>query len=76
MDINAHVDSIVQGIVAEITTKVEAQVAEAIAQRVNQVVSEMDHTEILREKLGQQLELKLSQLNIDRTSIESLRVKK
>jgi hypothetical protein len=71
MDIDQHVNLIVQNIVAEITTKVQSQVADIINQKVSAVVDAIDCTPILAEKLSQKLDIRLSQLPIDARSIET-----
>jgi len=70
MDIDQHVNQIVQNLVAEITNKVQAQVAELISSKVSEVVDAIDCTPILAEKLSQKLDAKLALLPIDAKSIE------
>ena len=70
MDIDQHVNQIVQNLVAEITTKVQSQVAELINRKVSDVVEAIDCTPILAEKLSQKLDAKLALLPIDAKSIE------
>lgn len=70
MDLDQHVNQIVQGIVAEITTKVQSQVADIINQRVTEVVEAIDCTPLLAEKLSQRIDAKLNHLPIDAKSVE------
>ena len=71
MDIDQHVNQIVQNIVAEITTKVQAQAADAISNKIDEVLSTLDYTTLLSDKLSQKLDVKLASLPIDKNTIES-----
>lgn len=70
MDIDQHVNQIVQGIVADITTKIQSQVADVINQKVAEAVNAIDYTPLLSEKLSQRIDAKLNQLPIDAKSVE------
>jgi len=72
MDIDAHVNQIVQNIISEITVKVEAQIASTITAKVDEVINAMDYSSLLSNKLSQQLDTRLNQLSINKESIESL----
>jgi len=71
MDIDQHVNQIVQNIVAEITTKVQAQAADTISKKIDEVISTLDYTTLLSDKLSQKLDIKLSSLPIDKNTIEA-----
>ena len=71
MDIDQHVKQIVQNIVADITTKVQAQAADAISQKIDEVLSTLDYSTLLSDKLSQKLDIKLSSLPIDKNTIET-----
>lgn len=71
MDIDQHVNSIVQNIVAQITTTVQAQVAEQIDAKITEILANLDATSILADQLSQKLDAKISQLPIDTKSIEA-----
>lgn len=71
MDIDQHVNQIVQNIVADITTKVQAQAADAISQKIDEVLSTLDYSTLLSDKLSQKLDIKLSSLPIDKNTIET-----
>lgn len=71
MDIDQHVNQIVQGIVTQITTQVQQQAMVAIEQKIAEVVSAIDCTPILAEKLSQKIDAKLNQLPIDANSISA-----
>jgi enhancing lycopene biosynthesis protein 2 len=70
MDIETHVNGIVEQIIADITVKVQAQVATVITQKVDEALSVIDYSSILSDKLSQRLDEKLSRLPIDATSIQ------
>ena len=70
MDINTHVDSIVQGIIADIGGKVQQQVAAIIDQKITDIVANLDTNTILIAQLSQKLDAKISQLPIDTKTIE------
>lgn len=70
MDIDQHVNQIVQNIVSEITNKVQAQASDAITKKVNEVISAVDYTSIIADKINQQIVQKLNQLPIDAKAIE------
>lgn len=71
MDIDQHVNQIVQNIVAEITTKVQAQAMDAITLKIDEVINTLDYTSMLSNKLSQKLDIKLSSLPIDKNTIEA-----
>ena len=71
MDIDQHVNQIVQNIVAEITTTVRAQVAEQIDAKITEILANLDTTSILAEQLSRKLDAKIGQLPIDTKSIET-----
>ena len=71
MDIDQHVNQIVQNIVAEITTKVQAQAMDAITLKIDEVINTLDYTSMLSNKLSQKLDIKLSNLPIDKNTIEA-----
>jgi len=72
MDIDTQVNGIVQNIISEITTKVQAQVADIITEKVDEVIGNIDYNTVLATKLNQLLDSKISQLNIDRNTVESV----
>lgn len=77
MDIDQQVNQIVQNIITEITTKVQAQAMTVIEKKVQEVISAIDVTPVLAEKLSQRLDEKLGRLNIDSKTVEkelSLRI--
>lgn len=76
MDIDQHVNQIVQNIVADITTKVQAQAMDAIAKKVSEVVNAIDCTALISDKINQQLTQKISQLPIDSKAIEATMTKR
>jgi len=71
MDINTHVDSIVQGIISDISNKVQQQVAAMIDQKITEVIDSLDATSVLATQLSEKLDRRLSQLPIDTRSIEA-----
>jgi hypothetical protein len=71
MNIDDHVNQIVQNIVAEITTKVQAQAAAAIDQKINDILGSLDYTPLVAEKLSQKLDARLTQIPIDSVSIQT-----
>jgi hypothetical protein len=70
MDIDTHVNSIVEQIITDITSKVQAQVATVISQKIDEALTVIDYTSILADKLSQRLDAKLATLPIDATSIQ------
>jgi len=70
MDIENHVNGIVEKIIADITSKVQAQVATVISQKIDEALSVIDYSSILADKLSQRLDAKLATLPIDATSIQ------
>lgn len=70
MDIENHVNGIVEKIITDITSKVQAQVATVIAQKIDEAVAVIDYSSILADKLSQRLDAKLATLPIDATSIQ------
>lgn len=71
MDLDTHVNSIVQTIIEDITTKVQTQVADIIQQKVAEIVNNLDATSVLADQLSKKLDARISQLPIDAKSIES-----
>lgn len=71
MNIDDHVNSIVQNIVAQITTQVQSQAMLAIEQKITEVVNAIDYTPVLSNLLNQKLDQRLSVLPIDAKSIET-----
>lgn len=70
MDIDQHVNQIVQNIVKEITTKVQQQAMSAIEQKISEVIAAIDTNAMLSERLSQKLDDRLARLPIDSKSIE------
>ena len=70
MDIDQHVNQIVQGIVTEITTKVQQQAMAAIEQKISEVIASIDTGAMLSEKLSQKLDDRIARLPLDTKSIE------
>jgi hypothetical protein len=71
MDIDTHVNSIVQGIITQITSQVQAQAMTAITQKIDEIVSALDTSTLLGSLLSQKIDAKVSQLPIDTASIEA-----
>lgn len=71
MEIDNHVNGIVQNIVEQITTQIQTQVMDTVNRKINEVIEAMDYTPILSNLLSQKLDSKLSQLPIDATTIEA-----
>jgi hypothetical protein len=71
MDIDQHVNQIVQNIVAQITSTVQSQVAEQIDAKITEIIANLDTTSILADQLSQKLDAKIGQLPIDTKSIET-----
>lgn len=71
MDIDQHVNQIVQNIVAQITTTVQAQVAEQIDAKITEIIAKLDTTSILAEQLSRKLDDRIGRLPIDTKSIET-----
>ena len=71
MDIDQHVNQIVQNIISDITTKVQLQVASIIDQKVSEIVAALDTKSILSDQLGKKIDAQLSQLPINTKSIET-----
>lgn len=72
MDIDTHVNQIVQNIISEITGKVQAQVAGTISQKIDEVINAIDYSALMSTKMNQKIDDKLGQLSIDKNSIETL----
>jgi hypothetical protein len=72
MEIDQHVNSIVQNIVAQITDQVQTAAMAAIEQKINDVISAIDTTSIIANRVNEKLDIKLSQLPIDSKSIEAV----
>lgn len=70
MNIDDQVNQIVQNVVSEITTKVQAQALDAINKQVANVISNLDYTALVSEKLNQILSAKINQLPINTKSLE------
>ena len=71
MDIDQHVNQIVQNLVTEITTKVQQQAAAAVEAKISEVLAAMDTSTMLGERLGQKIDERLAKLPIDSKTIES-----
>jgi len=71
MDIDQHVNQIVQNLVAEITTKVQQQAAAAVEAKISEVLAAIDTGTMLGERLGQKIDERLAKLPIDAKTIES-----
>lgn len=71
MDIDTHVNSIVQGIVTQITSQVQTQAMSAITQKIDEVINALDYTEVLADLLSKKLDAHLSKLPIDAGSIQT-----
>ena len=71
MDIDQHVNQIVQNIVAEITTKVQSQAMAAIEQKITEVIAGIDTSSMVGEQLSKKIEERLSRLPIDSKTIEA-----
>jgi hypothetical protein len=71
MDIDQHVNQIVQNLVAEITTKVQQQAAAAVDAKISEILSAIDTTSILAEQLNRKIEERLSHLPIDAKTIQA-----
>jgi len=71
MDIDQHVNQIVQNLVAEITTKVQQQAAAAVDAKISEILSAIDTTAVLSEQLNRKIEERLSRLPIDAKTIQA-----
>jgi hypothetical protein len=71
MDIDQHVNQIVQNLVAEITTKVQQQAAAAVDAKISEILSAIDTTAVLAEQLNRKIEERLSRLPIDAKTIQA-----
>ena len=71
MDIDQHVNQIVQNLVAEITTKVQQQAAAAVDAKISEVLAAIDYTPIIADIINQRLTAQLSRIPIDSKSIEA-----
>ena len=71
MDIDTHVNSIVQGIVTSITSQVQTQAMAAITQKIDEVVGALDYTDVLTALLSQKIDAHLSKLPISAASIQT-----
>ena len=71
MDIDQHVNQIVQNLVAEITTKVQQQAAAAVDAKISEILSAIDTTAVLTEQLNRKIEERLSRLPIDAKTIQA-----
>lgn len=71
MDIDQHVNQIVQNLVTEITNKVQQQAAAAVDAKIAEIISAIDTGAILSEKLNQKLDERLNRLPIDAKSIQT-----
>lgn len=71
MNIDDHVNSIVQNIVSEITASVQQKVAEQIDAKISSVIASIDATGILAEQISKKLDIRIGQLPIDTKTIES-----
>lgn len=71
MDIDQHVNQIVQNLVTEITTKVQQQAATAVEAKISEVLAAIDTNSMLAERLSQKIDERLARLPIDSKSIEA-----
>ena len=71
MDIDQHVNQIVQNLVAEITTKVQQQAAAAVEAKISEILAAIDTTAVLAEQLNLKIEERLSRLPIDAKTIQA-----
>lgn len=71
MDIDNHVNGIVQGIVDQIVSQVQIQAMAAINQRINGIVEQLDSETLLAELLSKKIDERLGRLPIDTKSLES-----
>lgn len=71
MDIDQHVNQIVQSIVSDITAKVQQQAMAAIESKIAEVIAGLDTKTMLGERLGQKIDERLNLLPIDSKSIET-----
>jgi hypothetical protein len=71
MDIDQHVNQIVQNLVQEITTKVQQQAATAVESKIAEVLAAIDTNTMLAERLSQKIDERLARLPIDARTIES-----
>jgi hypothetical protein len=71
MDIDQHVNQIVQNLVAEITTKVQQQAAAAVESKIAEILEAIDTNTMLADRLSQKIDERLSRLPIDAKTIES-----
>lgn len=71
MDINQHVNQIVQNLVSEITTKVQQQAAAAVEAKISEVLAAIDYKPIIADIINQRLTAQLSRIPIDSKSIEA-----
>lgn len=71
MDIDQHVNQIVQNIVSDITTKVQQQAMSAIEAKIAEVIAALDTKTMLGERLGQKIDERLNLLPIDSKTIEA-----
>jgi hypothetical protein len=71
MDIDQHVNQIVQNLVSEITTKVQQQAAAAVDAKISEILSAIDTTAVLSEQLNRKIEERLSRLPIDAKTIQA-----
>ncbi len=71
MDIDQHVNQIVQNLVQEITTKVQQQAAAAVETKISEILSAIDTTALLSDQLNRKIEERLSRLPIDAKTIQT-----
>lgn len=71
MEIDHHVNGIVQSIIDQLTAQVQQQAAQAIQNTINEVVASIDSTTLLSDLLSQKLDNTIAQLHINKASIES-----
>lgn len=70
MDIDNHVNGIVQGIIDQVVSQVQIQAVAAINQRINTIVEQLDSETLLAELLNKKIEERLSRLPIDTKNLE------
>ena len=70
MDIDQHVNSIVEKIVTDITSRVHEQIATVIEQRIDDALLTIDFSSIIADKISSRLDAKIATLPIDPNSIQ------
>jgi hypothetical protein len=70
MDIDQHVNSIVEKIVSDITSRVHEQIASVIEQRISETLSTIDFNSIVADKISYRLDAKIASMPIDTNGIQ------